>query len=153
MNRRRGITLIELLIVVAIVSLLSAATLAMVVVPMREAKLADSETSSVVALSAAFPALVADAHGALRAERTDTGVRFVPAAGDPAEWSLGADAVLRRHAGDGAAVALAERVRGFEATVGADRVSLAITLDTAHDAHAIAHRRDVTLSLANGGQP
>jgi prepilin-type N-terminal cleavage/methylation domain-containing protein len=79
---RSGFTLIELLIVTAIVAILSAATLALFVSPLREYARTNRVAEAEAGLGLALATLTADAHGAVRIEDDGRFIRFRNASGD-----------------------------------------------------------------------
>lgn len=71
---RRGLTLIELLIVVAVMSILTASTLAFITGPMHDERIATREAAQEAQLTSFFARLTAEVH---RAESVEAGEAFV----------------------------------------------------------------------------
>jgi prepilin-type N-terminal cleavage/methylation domain-containing protein len=70
-TRRHAFTLIELLIVVAIIAIMSAASMAMLVAPLREQVFNDIRLEQEAGASRLFTQITADAHDALDAVYTE----------------------------------------------------------------------------------
>ncbi len=81
-QRDRAFTLIELLIVIAILAIMTASSIAVITVPMREQVISGMEASNEAGVSAFFSKLIPDAHGALELQPTSQpqGVTLIGAA-------------------------------------------------------------------------
>ncbi len=99
-RRRRAFTLIELLIVVAIIAIMSAATFSIITAPLQEDVLSDIEASAETGLATFFSALVQDAHSATVMEPQASGdgmrLRGAAAGGADVVYQVDAQRRLRR---------------------------------------------------------
>lgn len=116
MKRRRALTLIELLIVIAILAILSAAALAVVIAPMADVHRSRVEDEMNSGFGLFHASLVGDLHDALEV-RTDGGTleAVLPDADGTTVWyAVDEGGILRRHRGEGAGIALLRHVESVE---------------------------------------
>ncbi|MBX7247151.1 MAG: prepilin-type N-terminal cleavage/methylation domain-containing protein [Candidatus Sumerlaeaceae bacterium] len=98
----RAVTLIELLIVVAIIAIFSGGSMAILIAPAQEQAYAGIEVPAETGCSRLFAALVADAHSATAVEHdaaTSTTIFRAAADGKDVVYRVDANARLRRIAG------------------------------------------------------
>lgn len=108
MRSRRAMTLIELLIVVAIIAILSAAALAVVVAPLADVLRSRAEARLNGGFGMLHAALVADLHDAREARIGADGseLEVVGPDGTAVVYAVDEGGTLRRRRGDEAAIAL-----------------------------------------------
>ena len=104
---RRAFTLIELLIVVAIIAIISGALMGGLILPLKEHPRADADAAMQRGAATFAAAVTADAHDALSAEVSTDGsallIRRLPEGSPAALYWTGEDATLRRALVDDAA--------------------------------------------------
>ena len=98
-RKRAGYTLIELLIVVAIIAIMTAGSLTVIVAPMQEQAFASIDHARQTGESACFARLVEDAHAAVRVAIAEPGKLVLETTGTRAEsvmYYVDAEKHLRR---------------------------------------------------------
>jgi len=116
MKRRRALTLIELLIVIAIIAILSAAALAVVIAPMADVHRSRVEDEMNSGFGLFHASLVGDLHDAVEARANGDSLDIVlpDAEASTVRYAVDDQGILRRHRGDGAGVALLRHVESVE---------------------------------------
>jgi len=150
-HRRSGITLIELLIVIAMISITTSILMVPIIAPMREQIVADGERLVEGGMTTLFAQVVLEAHAA-RSARFDASARRLTLRVDGREitYVVGADGALRRDAGRGqSAGLLVPNVLEFQAAPTPDgrAVTITIAARAARRDTPVPIRRTVTLSL------
>jgi prepilin-type N-terminal cleavage/methylation domain-containing protein len=128
---RRGYTLIEMLIVVAILAVFSASSLVIVTAPMYERVYADIEAPREAGLATLLPALVADAHAAASAEAPDGAFILRGAAPDGGDVAYFVDSAKQLRRAQAAAGASVDEMRAQ--TAGAALIEDIEVFSAAHD--------------------
>lgn len=161
-------TLIELLIVVAILAILSAATLGPIVAPLREQQYAEQEAACLGSLELLLPILVADAHAAVRLEPSTDGPCFALTrrGGAAAVYRLDEDEVLRRCVLEAedvsevmkggpmppSAAPLGDGIRSFTAHLMPDgRLRVVLSASRGTHARPLAMEHDIVVRLGEPG--
>ena len=170
---RRGFTLIEMLIVVAILSIITASLISYIQMPPREQLQATTDVAIEQGLAACFSKLVADAHNATELRMTPDGRGLIAensGEGSSAVYYVDADQTLRRaiaseaqaeQARGGAldwqaglqGAMIARRVERFEAAPAATSGmwTIVVSVETGDEGHAPLERR-VDVAVRGGAQ-
>jgi prepilin-type N-terminal cleavage/methylation domain-containing protein len=154
MRNRHAYTLIELLIVVAIISIISASSLGLFVLPMSERKFSDVSAEQLGAARMLFGSLVPDLHRSTELVSLGNGYRIVgdeATGGASTEYLVEGGILRRRVLPDGVAIILGRGVERFTLTISDDGRSVLLLFDselTAGD-HALPLRVERRLALGN----
>ncbi|MCX7718337.1 MAG: prepilin-type N-terminal cleavage/methylation domain-containing protein [Candidatus Sumerlaeaceae bacterium] len=162
-RRHAGFTLIETLIVVAMLAIFTASSLVMVTAPMYERVYADIEAPREAGLATLLPALVSDAHAAASAEAPDGAfvLRGAAPGGDDIAYFVDTAKQLRRAQasagaswedlrGRAAGAALLEDIEAFSASHDESAGLWRVTLRTATTRLGRKMSADHTITVAVG---
>lgn len=155
-DRRNAFTLIELLIVVAIIVILSAASLALVVAPLKDQVTTTLQMEQEAGMARLFTYLIADAHNANEVSIADEGdfpvLRIGFEGGDPVQYAVDAGGNLRRSTGD-RTMLLVEGMRSFRVKRDGDvlHVELTAAKDLYRRSWEIERALDLNIGVARTG--
>jgi prepilin-type N-terminal cleavage/methylation domain-containing protein len=117
--RPRGFTLIEMLIIVAVLAIAAGGMMGLIVAPIQEQVIADREASWEAGAAVLAARVVRDAHGASAVGTTEDGGLWLDTAAGRVVYTLNGDLVQRR-VGNAAAATLLDGVATLEAAPLAD---------------------------------
>jgi prepilin-type N-terminal cleavage/methylation domain-containing protein len=157
-------TLIELLIVVAIIAIMSAASMAVIVAPMQERTFASLDHSRQAGESTLLARLVEDTHSAARIPTAEAGRLVLETTGSAAlriTYHVDTDHHLRRHvaklsepaAADGTGAALIDDVLSFTPELVSDgrQCRVQIASGVVKYNRPVGSRQDVVLAVGSAG--